>query len=96
MLKKPGIAFGHQFYNILSMIKKVDDPETLPHLVKEQLEHWRYDEEELLQYLAALLEDSVEVDLFYLWEREGNEQKKREELRPLANLLGKKLGLIKG
>lgn len=91
MLKKPGIAFGHQFYNILSMVKKVTDLEELPALVKSQIEQFSYDEKELLDYLAALLEEAVTIDLFYLWEHEGDEKKKREKLRPLAGLLEKKI-----
>lgn len=90
-LKIPGIAFGHQFYNVLSMVKKVTDTEQLPYLVKEQLEHFLYDEEELLQYLAALLEDSVTVELYHLWEQEWDDRKKREGLTPFAELLEKKI-----
>lgn len=93
MFKKPAIVFGDQFYNGLSMVKKSTAPERLPYLVKEQLEHFRYNEEELLQFIAAILEDSASLDLFRLWEKETDEQKKKNELRPLAELLAKKLGL---
>jgi hypothetical protein len=87
MLKKPAIVFGDQFYNCLSMIKKSTEPEKLPYLVKEQLENFRYNEEELLNFLAAILEDSASLDLFQLWERETDEIKKRQELMPLADLV---------
>ena len=93
LLGKPAIAFGHQFYNALSMVKYVREMETLPYLVKEQLENFSYNEEELLHYLAAILADSAVLRFFYLWEQETDEENKKAGLRPLAELMAKKLGL---
>lgn len=93
LLKKPAIVFGNRFYNILSMIKKCEAIEELPHLVKQQLEEWRYDEEELLQFTAAILEDSASLKFIELWEQEYDSAKKKEGLEPLADLIAKKIGL---
>ncbi|MSU55765.1 MAG: hypothetical protein EXS51_00435 [Candidatus Taylorbacteria bacterium] len=93
VFKKPAIVFGNQFYNVLSMVKKCAEPETLPFLVKQQLEEFSHDEEELLCYTAALIEDSAFLPFIYLWEEEFDEEKKKRGLAPLADLLAKKLGL---
>lgn len=94
ILKKPVIAFGDQFYVALSMVKKCTALERLPFLVKERLENYRFDEQELIAYLAAIFEDSVDIDLTQLWELETDETKKKAGLEPLADLLAKKLGLV--
>ncbi len=96
LLKKPGIVFGDRFYNALSMIKKCTEIERLPYLVKEQIEVWRYDEEELLQFIAAILEDSASLKFIELWEQEYNSAKKKAGLEPLADLIAKKTGLARG
>lgn len=93
LLKKPSIVFGSRFFNILSMVKKCTNMERLPHLVKEQLEQFRYDEEELLQFIAAILEDSATLPFIELWEQEYDSIKKKAGLEPLADLIAKKLGL---
>lgn len=93
LLKKPVITFGDQFFNALSMTKKCTTPEQLPYLIKAQLENFKFDEAELMAYLAALFEDTVQIDLPHLWERETDEAKKKIGLEPLADLLAKKLGL---
>lgn len=93
MLKKPIITFGHWFYNSMPMVKFCREIETLPTLVKEQLDHYTHDEEELLAMTAAIFDDSAKVNLAYLWEEESDFGKKKEGVRPLADLLAKKLGL---
>lgn len=93
LLKKPAIVFGDRFYNALSMIKKCTEIERLPHLVKEQTESWRYNEEELLQFIAAILEDSASLKFIELWEQEYNSARKKAGLEPLADLIAKKTGL---
>lgn len=93
LLKKPVITFGDHFYNSLSMIKKCTEIEKLPYLIKDCLENFtnNYDEKELLHFIAAILEESTQVNLDYLWEKEVNKDKKRIEIEPLADLIGKKL-----
>ena len=93
IFKKPVISFGHQFYNSLSMVTHCDEIENLPELVKEKLERHRHDEEELTAFLAAVFEDSVDIDLNRLWTEESDHKKKREGVRPLTDLLAKTLDL---
>lgn len=93
MLQKPGIAFGHQFYNTLSMVKYVREIEKLPDLVHEQLEKFTYNEEELLHYIAAILSDTALLRFYHLWEQETDEEEKKNGLRPLADLIARKLEL---
>ncbi len=93
LLKKPVISFGEYFYNALSFVKRCATLERLPYMVEEQLTNFRHNEEELVSLLAGILEESTPVDLAYLWEQETDNAKKKDGLRPLADLLAKKLGL---
>ena len=93
MLKKPVVSFGHQFYNELSMVKYCAEMESLPRLIKEQLERFSHDESELLDYLTALFEDSAELNLHHLWMDEPDFAKKKDGMKPVAALLAKKLHL---
>lgn len=93
ILKKPVITFGYQFYNILSMVKRCREIERLPYIIKEELERPQYNEEELVRLIAAIFEDSIPINLGYLWEQETDELKKKAALEPLADLLAKKLDL---
>lgn len=95
LLKKPVIIFGEIFYSPLSMVKMCTDITRLPHLVKEQLENFKYNEEELLCFLSALYKESVPLDLPQIWDVEGAGmvEKKKRALTPLVDLLAKKLAL---
>lgn len=95
MLKKPVIIFGHIYYDKLSMVKYCGEAERLPYLVKEQLENFQYNEEEVLNFITAMLEDSALLPFGYLWEQETDENKKRSGMEPLADLIAKKLDLKK-
>ena len=77
MFKKPVITFGDVYYNALSMVKKCTEIEKLARLVKEQLEHFEWSEQELIQFISALLEDSRNIHLHKLWDKgldSGSEQ----------------------
>lgn len=92
MLKKPVITFGNVFYNVLSMVKKCVQIEQLPYLIKEQLENHRCDEQELENFIGAILEESASIGLIEIWEKgidDKKEEKKRLEM--LADLIAKKL-----
>jgi len=95
LLKKPVITFGDIFYNQLSFVKNCRTIERLPFLVKEQLENFQYNGEEMTAFVTALFQDSAPVDLLQLWEKEADENKKKKSLEPLADLLAKKLKLKK-
>ncbi len=91
LLKKPVITFGNVFYNQLSFVKKCRVMDELPRLVKDQLTSFSYDEQELLDFIAAIREQSCEVNLQYLWEREQDMEKKKTGLTPLADLIARYL-----
>jgi len=93
--KKPVITFGHAFYNILPMVKRCRTIEDLPSIVKEQLKNFHYDEKSLIDLIAAIYKESVDVDLIQLWNIEGDDkmEKKEQELVPLADLIAKKINL---
>lgn len=95
LLKKPVVTFGEVFYNALSTVKRSLIPEELPGLVRSQLNHPRFDEEELTRFVAAILEESAEVDVPYLWTQESDEQKKREGLAPFVALVAKKIKMFR-
>lgn len=95
LLKKPVISFGNQYYNVLSMVKKCTEIERLPYLVKEQLENFRYNEEELISFISAIFQDSTKLDLNKVWYGEVDIEKIKTGLIPLTDLLAKKLGLKK-
>lgn len=94
-LKKPVIAFGNIFYRHLPFVKQCDSYARLPWLVKEQLENFHYDEDTMVAFLSTIMTDSVVVPLDYLWEKETDMRKRREGLTPLADLMAKKMGLLK-
>ena len=62
LLKKPVITFGSCFYNKLSQVQHSDNVEKLPSLIKESLENHQYNEEELTDFISAILETSLPLD----------------------------------
>ena len=98
LFKKPVITFGQAFYNALSMVKYCTRMPDLAAIVKQQTENFNYDDQELLDFIAALLEDTVPVDMLKLWERRNQPmdiEKMSKEVEPLVDLLAKKLNLGK-
>lgn len=94
LMQKPVITFGDVFYNHLSFVKRCDSYEKLPYIVKEQFEDYKYDEKELIRFIAILFKESVDVNLAYLWEKEHDQAKKKIGLEPLAELIAKKINVI--
>ncbi|MEK7655918.1 MAG: hypothetical protein AAB386_04555 [Patescibacteria group bacterium] len=93
LLGKPIISFGHWFYNILPHVTHCTNIEALPSLVNELLSNPLGTDVELITYIAALLEETIEINIPHLWEDEPDLEKKKEGVRPLADILAKKLGL---
>lgn len=94
--KKPAITFGAAFYNPLSMVKYCTSMHELADIVKHQLENFHYDEQELLDFIAALLADSAEVDILRLWkynDQDADIKKMAPRVEPLVDLIAKKLNL---
>lgn len=94
-LNRPVIVFGEVFYGELPGVKKCRTIDELPYLVKDQLENFKPDDESLIDFIAAIYHESVDVDLTRLWDIEAaaNVEKKKSELLPLADLIAKKLKL---
>jgi len=86
LLKKPAISFGETFYNKLSMVKRCSSYENLPFLTKQQLENFHYNEEELINFISAILEDSVEADIVNLWEGPAMTNEKMYENEGITRL----------
>jgi len=95
LLKKPVITFGKVFYNELSFVKNCQTMENLPYIVKDQLENFQYNEEELLHLIAALYEESADVNLQHVWEEAKDIEERKKGLANLTDLLAKKLDLKK-
>jgi hypothetical protein len=93
LFKKPVITFGDVFYNDVPGVKRCRSFEDLPFLVKAQLETWHHDEAVLIDYVSALLEDSIKVDYVDLWTHAESFDKVRNDsgIRALAQHLSKKL-----
>ncbi|MBU1019241.1 MAG: hypothetical protein ABII07_05515 [Patescibacteria group bacterium] len=92
VLKKPIITFGEVFYNKLSMVKRVRCMEDLPSTIKDILRNHKHDDEELKNFIAAILETSEVIDYNKLW-NEMDEDKK--EIAKFAKLFARELGLKK-
>lgn len=93
LLKKPVITFGHVFYNRLSMVKRCHDIETLPNLIKEQLENFNYQEREIENFVSAVMEDSAFAEISKIWDASANPLTKDQQIAVYADFIGKKLGL---
>lgn len=93
MFKKPVITFGDALFNVLPMIKQCRTPEELPHLVKKQLDNFVHDEDALVNFIAGIYQEGVDVDISDIWEKEaaGRVEERRNELVPLANLIRRKV-----
>lgn len=93
LLKKPVITFGKVFYNELSMVKHCISAEMLPAIIKDQLENFKHDENELLNLIAAIYKESASVDIIKLWDVEAsaNVDKKKEQFVPLVDYIASKL-----
>lgn len=94
LLKKPVITFGDVYYNDIPGVKRCHSFEDLADLVKEQLEEWEHNEDQLVNYISALLEESVPVDYYDLWLKAETETEvmKNEGISELARSLAEKLG----
>lgn len=97
MLEKPVITFGNVFFNDIPGVKRCDGFEELPYLIKEQLETWRGDDKILINYISALLEDSVAVDFSAMWNEAAPFERilKDEGMINLSRLLAKKIKTAK-
>ncbi len=94
-LRKPVITFGEVYFNSLSMIKRCGAIEDLPSLIKDRLNNYKYDEQEVLDFVTAIFEDSIAFDFMGLWVKGGSyEAIKADRMFPaFVASLTKKIGL---
>lgn len=67
LFKKPVVTFGSVFYNILSGATRCTNLYELPTIIKEKLERHSYNEQEIVNFISALLKESTPVDIIKLW-----------------------------
>lgn len=101
LLKKPVITFGRPIYSALSMVEKTGDFEKLPYLIENMLNNFRYDEEELIAFVSAIMEASFPLDrsgLFRATHLPSGERGKilrtHQELEKLVDAFASEMGLI--
>lgn len=90
---KPVITFGDVYYNALSTVTRCSDIEQLPALVQREIQHHEPNEDELRDFVAAILEDSEELALHEIWEKGRGRAEEDRNLAAFADLLARKLGL---
>ena len=64
LFKKPAITLGSVFYNKMEMVKKCKSYNDLPYLVKDVLENYKHDEDELITFLSAIFETSFSARFY--------------------------------
>jgi hypothetical protein len=96
ILKRPVITFGDVFFNDIPGVKRCRGFEELPYLIKEQLEEWKHDEETLIDYVSALLEDSVAVYFSAMWNEAASLETilADEGMKELSRTLAERTGII--
>lgn len=88
---KPVITFGDAFYNPLPSVVRSKTPEELPAEVAKALSSIAFDEEALVRFVAAILEDSAHTDILNIWELGGDRSTRDTELADLASLIARKV-----
>jgi capsule polysaccharide export protein KpsC/LpsZ len=91
LMGKPVISFGQLYYNSLSGIHYSKTPEDLAGLITLAIEKGGCKLEELVAYTAALFEDGAYSDLMTVWEAVADMGQKKEGIRDMAEVLGKKI-----
>jgi len=96
LLKKPVILFGKAFYHKISSVKVCEKISDLPYIIHEQLKLKSNNQEEIINFIAALYKEKAMVDLAQIWEIEGgaNPEKKKLALAPLVKLFCDKVKLV--
>ncbi|KKW27876.1 MAG: hypothetical protein UY70_C0006G0025 [Candidatus Kaiserbacteria bacterium GW2011_GWB1_52_6] len=95
LVGKPVITFGNTYYNSLSKVYFSKTPEELPEMICRALKKGACSVDELYRFVAALMEDGVQLDLLYIWEVETDSEKRRSALKPYAELLARKVQKLK-
>lgn len=87
-LGKPVITFGDIFYNALSFVRRVHNLESLPEVIREQLNNFQYNEREMIRLLASIFKDTAPFNITSLWyEADPQKLKNDRGLRLVADNL---------
>jgi len=81
----PVISFGHQNFNALKNVTYCHEIESLPKIIADRIANPSYDEEDTIAYLAALYEESFEMNLKHVWEEETDQERRKRDITPLAD-----------
>lgn len=93
-LGKPVVTFGNVFYNELSFVEKVTEITKLPYIVKKLLDKNPHDEDELINFVAAIIDNSVDIRLHDLWQdMSPSEVSSSEDIANLTKFLLKYIDL---
>ncbi len=94
---KPSLTFGNTYFNDIPGVERCRAFDDLPYLIKKQLEEWKSDDQVLLDYICALLEDSVSADFQAMWNDAAPIEVilKNKGMTELSHLLAQKIGVIK-
>ena len=97
LLKKPVITFGDVYFNDVPGVKRCKGFEELPYLVQEQLHDWKHSEAQVVNFVSALLEDSVDFNYMDLWVYADTPKEIIDDtgLKQFADLLMEKAGMKK-
>ncbi|MEK7084479.1 MAG: hypothetical protein AAB932_04555 [Patescibacteria group bacterium] len=95
LLKKPVIVFSKVFYSALSAVCVCQNIPELPYLIQKQLQKFVYRDNELVNFVAALHKECVDLDLTQIWDVEGagNLEKKKQAVSPFVDLIARILHL---
>ncbi len=97
LLNKPTIVFADGFFTDIPGVRRCKSFEDLPYLVKESLTNSICDESLLVDYVSALLEESVPVEYMDIWNGRGpiEEVMTNTNLKNLSLFIAEKIGLVR-
>jgi hypothetical protein len=77
------------------MVRQCHDITQLPVIIRQQLDSFDFDDNELTNFVACILENSVESDILTPWQEGVDINKAKSVVVPIADLLAEKLNLAK-
>lgn len=95
ILKKPVITFGHVFFNKLEMVKKIDDINKLPKIIKNINESYEHDEIDLINFVSAIFEGSFGIEYLPAESESILETMNNPYFNTIVNAFGKEMNLNK-
>jgi hypothetical protein len=95
LLEKPVITLGRVFYNRLEAVGKARSANSLPELINEMLREYKHNEEQLITYVAAILEGSFSMRFAELtYEEDLQKVLASPDMDILVDALAEEMGLV--